>query len=128
MGCYGLGPSRLMGAIVECMGDDKGLIWPESVAPYMVGIVNLKQGQEQTDRVCEDVYAKLTAAGIEVVYDDRSESAGVKFADMDLIGLPWHLVVGPRGLEKNVVELKNRMTGAREEFGFDSVLAKLTKK
>jgi prolyl-tRNA synthetase len=127
MGCYGLGPSRLMGTIAECLSDDNGLIWPESVAPYKAGIVNLKQGQEQTDKLCEDIYAKLGNTGVEVIYDDRSESAGAKFADMDLLGIPWQLVIGPRGIEKNVVEIKNRKTGVREELSLDSALSKLTK-
>lgn len=126
MGCYGLGPSRLMGTIAECLGDDNGLIWPENVAPYKVGIINLKKGQEQTDKVCEDIYAKLNKAGIECLYDDRDLSAGVKFADMDLLGLPWHLVVGPRGVEKNIVEIKNRATGVREELSLDAAMNKLT--
>jgi len=126
MGCYGLGPSRLMGTIAECLSDDKGLIWPESVAPYRVGIVNLKVGSGTTDRVCEDLYAKLDDAGIEALYDDRDASAGVKFADMDLLGLPWHITVGPRGLEKNTVEIKNRATGEKQEMGVESALAKVT--
>jgi prolyl-tRNA synthetase len=125
MGCYGLGPSRLLGTIAECLGDDNGLVWPEEVAPYKVGIVNLKQGNEKTDKVCEDVYARLQQAGIEAAYDDRDLSAGNKFADMDLLGLPWHLVVGPRGLEKNMVELKNRATGEKQELSLESALAKL---
>jgi len=127
MGCYGLGPSRLMGAIAECLSDDKGLIWPDSVAPYRVGIVNLKIGGP-TDKVCEDIYAKLTAAGIEPLYDDRDASAGVKFADMDLLGLPWHITVGPRGLEKNMAEIKNRASGEKQEMSVESALAKLIKK
>ncbi len=127
MGCYGLGPSRLMGAIAECLGDDNGLIWPDTVAPYKIGIINLKKGQEQTDRICEDLYAKLTKAGVETLNDDRDASAGVKFADMDLLGIPWHITVGPRGLEKNMVEIKRRSTGVREELSLDDAFAKLTK-
>lgn len=128
MGCYGIGPSRLVGTIAESLSDDHGLVWPESVSPFKVGIINLKQGQEQTDKVCESLYDALTKAGVEVLYDDRSESAGVKFADMDLIGLPWQIVVGPRGVEKNVVEIKNRQTGIREELSIDGALAKMTQK
>ncbi|HUY68096.1 MAG TPA: aminoacyl--tRNA ligase-related protein [Alphaproteobacteria bacterium] len=128
MGCYGLGPSRLLGTIAECLSDDKGLIWPESVAPYRVGLVNLKAGNAQTDKACNDIYVKLAQAGIEALYDDRDASAGVKFADMDLLGIPWHVVVGPRGLEKDLVELKNRATGEKQELSVESTLAKLTKK
>jgi prolyl-tRNA synthetase len=128
MGCYGCGPSRVMGTIAECMSDDHGLVWPENVAPFKVGIVNLKVGQEKTDKACEHLYAALNKAGVETFYDDRDESAGVKFADMDLIGLPWHVVVGPRGIEKGFVELKNRKTGERQEFSMDGVLARLTEK
>ncbi len=125
MGSYGIGVSRLVGAIIEASHDDNGIIWPESVAPFKVGLINLKQGAAQTDKVCEDIYTKLNQAKIDVLYDDRSESAGIKFNGMDLIGLPWHLVVGPRGLEKNVVELKYRKTGERQELSIDSALAKL---
>ncbi len=128
MGCYGLGPSRLMGTIAECMSDDKGLIWPENIAPFKVGIVNLKVGHEKGDKACEDMYATLRNAGIDALYDDRNESAGVKFADMDLIGLPWQVVVGPRGIEKDLVELKNRATSERQEVSVESALATLTGK
>ena len=128
MGCYGIGPSRLVGTIAECLSDDKGLIWPESVAPFKVGLINLKQGNELTDKACEDVYAKLNAAGVETIYDDRDESAGSKFANMDLLGLPWQVVIGPRGLEKGLVEMKNRKTGEKQELPIDSALSQLTKK
>jgi prolyl-tRNA synthetase len=117
-----------MGTIAECMSDDNGLVWPENVAPFKVGILNLKTGQEKTDKACEDIYAALNNAGVETFYDDRNESAGVKFADMDLIGLPWQVVVGPRGIEKGLVELKNRKTGMREELSIESALARLTGK
>jgi prolyl-tRNA synthetase len=126
MGCYGLGPSRVLGTIAECLSDDQGLIWPEGVAPYKVGIINLKQGQEQADKVCADAYERLNSAGVEVLYDDRSESAGVKFADMDLLGLPWQLIVGPRGLDKGGVEIKERATGKREELSLEGALSKLS--
>ncbi|MGQ9365184.1 proline--tRNA ligase [Azospirillum sp. ST 5-10] len=126
MGSYGIGVSRLMGAIIEASHDDNGIVWPDAVAPFKVGLVNLKPGDAETDRVCGDLYAKLGAAGVEVLYDDRDERPGVKFADMDLIGLPWQLVVGPRGLKNGVVELKRRATGAREELSAEAALAKLT--
>ena len=126
MGSYGIGVSRLVAAIIEASHDDNGIIWPESVAPYKVGLINLKQGDEACDRVCEDLYDDLITAGVEVLYDDRNDRPGVKFADMDLIGLPWQLVVGPRGLKSGVVELKNRKTGEKVELSQDAALAKLS--
>ena len=126
MGSYGIGVSRLVAAIIEASHDDNGIIWPESVAPYKVGLINLKQGDEACDKVCEDLYDDLLTAGVEVLYDDRAERPGVKFADMDLIGLPWHLTVGPRGLKAGVVELKNRATGEKIELSQDAALAKLS--
>ena len=116
MGSHGIGVSRLLGAIIEASHDDRGIIWPEEVAPFRVGIVNVKQGDSATDAACEKLYADLTAAGIEVLYDDRQERAGAKFASMDLIGLPWRVTVGPRGLASGVVELTNRRTGESEEL------------
>ncbi|WP_431858827.1 proline--tRNA ligase [Azospirillum sp.] len=127
MGSYGIGVSRLVAAIIEASHDDNGIIWPDAVAPFNVGLVNLKPGDAETDRVCGELYAKLQAQGVEVLYDDRDERPGVKFADMDLIGLPWHLVVGPRGLKNGVVELKRRATGEREELSVESALAKLAR-
>jgi prolyl-tRNA synthetase len=126
MGSYGIGVSRLVGAIIEACHDDNGAIWPESVAPFQVGLVNLRQGDDACDKACEDIFARLRDAGTEVLYDDRDERAGVKFADMDLIGLPWQLVVGPRGLKNGVVELKRRAGGEREELSLEAALAKLT--
>jgi len=126
MGSYGIGVSRLMGAIIEAGHDDDGIIWPQSVAPFDIGLINLKSGDEATDQACEDLYAKLTSAGQEVLYDDTSERAGAKFSTMDLIGLPWQVIVGPRGLKTGVVELKNRASGEREEMSVESALSKLT--
>lgn len=125
MGSYGIGVSRLVGAIIEASHDDKGIIWPDSVAPFAVGLVNLKLDDAACTKACEDTYARLKRAGIEVLYDDRDERPGAKFADMDLIGLPWQLVVGPRGLGTGKVELKRRATGEREELSLESALAKL---
>ncbi|HEV7370872.1 proline--tRNA ligase [Arenibaculum sp.] len=125
MGSYGIGVSRLAGAIIEASHDDAGIIWPDAVAPFKVGLINLKSGDAECDRVCGDLYAALTRAGVEVLYDDRDERPGVKFADMDLIGLPWHLTVGPRGLKNGVVELKRRATGERSELSADAALARL---
>ena len=126
MGSYGIGVSRLVGAIIEASHDDAGIIWPDSVAPFKVGLINLKTGDADCDRVCEELYRDLNAAGVEVLYDDRNERPGAKFADMDLIGVPWHLTIGPRGLKTGVVELKRRATGEREELSRDAAFAKLT--
>jgi len=126
MGSYGIGVSRLVGGIIEASHDDDGIIWPEPVAPFDVGLINLRSGDEACDKACEDLYAKLQNAGRDVLYDERDERAGVKFANMDLIGLPWQLVVGPRGLENGVVELKYRATGEKEELSLDAALNKLT--
>jgi len=124
-GSYGIGVSRLVGAIIEASHDDAGIIWPDSVAPFDVGLVNLKSGDAAVDAACDDLYGKLKAAGVDVLYDDRNERAGGKFADMDLIGLPWQVVVGPRGLANGVVELKRRATGERSELPVDAAIAKL---
>ncbi|WP_306028897.1 proline--tRNA ligase [Stappia sp. MMSF_3263] len=113
MGSYGVGVSRLLGAIIEAHHDDDGIIWPASVAPFHVGLVNLKPGDEAADAACDDLERQLSAAGIEVLVDDVDTRAGAKFATMDLIGLPWQLIVGPRGLKDGVVELKNRASGER---------------
>ena len=116
MGSHGIGVSRLLGAIIEASHDDKGIIWPEGVTPYHCGIVNLKQGDEVADAACDALYKSLTALGLEPLYDDRKERAGGKFATMDLIGLPWRITVGPRGLKNGVVELTSRRTGESEEM------------
>ncbi|WP_207458516.1 proline--tRNA ligase [Azospirillum sp. SYSU D00513] len=126
MGSYGIGVSRLMAGIIEASHDENGIIWPDAVAPFRVGLVNLKAGDAETDRVCQEIYDALEVKGVDVLYDDTDERPGVKFANMDLIGLPWHLVVGPRGLKNGVVELKRRATGEREELSVESALAKLT--
>jgi prolyl-tRNA synthetase len=126
MGSYGIGVSRLVGGIIEASHDENGIIWPESVAPFHVGLINLKAGDGKTDAACGDLYGKLRGAGVEVLYDDREGRAGQKFAEMDLIGLPWQLIVGPRGLDNGVVELKNRASGEREEISPESALARLT--
>ncbi len=116
MGSHGIGVSRLLGAIIEASHDDKGIIWPEGVTPFHAGIVNLRQGDEAADAACEALYASMTALGLEPLYDDRKEGAGSKFASMDLIGLPWRITVGPRGLKNGVVELTSRRTGESEEL------------
>ena len=125
MGSYGIGVSRLVGAIIEASHDDNGIVWPDTVAPFKVGLVNLKSGDAETDAACDALYAKLEAAGVTVLYDDTEERAGAKFSTMDLIGLPWQLVVGPRGLKSGTVELKRRATGEKEELSPDAALAKI---
>jgi prolyl-tRNA synthetase len=124
MGSHGIGVSRLVGAIIEASHDDKGIIWPQGVAPFHVGIVNLKQGDGAADAACDGLYARLTAAGLEPLYDDRNERAGAKFATMDLIGLPWRITVGPRGLAAGKVELTSRRTGESEEMSPDAAVAR----
>jgi prolyl-tRNA synthetase len=126
MGSYGIGVSRLVGGLIEAFHDDNGIVWPEAVAPFGAGIINLKSGDEACDTVSADLYAKLQAAGCDPIYDDRDVRAGAKFADMDLIGIPWQIVVGPRGVKNGVVEFKNRATGEREEISAESAMARLT--
>ena len=125
MGSYGIGVSRLVGAIIEASHDNDGIIWPEAVAPFKVGIINLRVGDEACDLVCEKIYSNMRAQGIEVLYDDRNESIGIKFADMDLIGLPWQVTVGPRGIKSEKVEIKNRSSGVKEELSIDEALRKI---
>ncbi len=127
MGSYGVGVSRLLGAIIEASHDEAGIIWPESVAPFDVGLINLRVGDAACDAACDKAYKVLTAAGREVLYDDRDDRPGAKFASMDLIGIPWQLIIGPKGLAEGKVELKNRATGERTTADFDEVLAQLTK-
>ena len=121
-GSYGVGVSRLVGAVIEASHDDAGIIWPESVAPFDVALINLKQGDAKVDAACEDLYAKLQSAGRAVLYDDTSERPGAKFACQDLIGIPYQLIVGPRGLDKGLIEVKTRKSGAREELSLDALL------
>ena len=120
MGSHGIGVSRLLGAIIEASHDDKGIIWPEGVTPFHCGIVNLRQGDAGTDAACDSLHAALVAKGLDPLYDDREERAGAKFATMDLIGLPWRITVGPRGLDKGVVELTSRRTGESEEMSAEA--------
>ena len=125
MGSHGIGVSRLLGAIIEASHDDKGIIWPEGVTPFHVGIVNLKQGDEQADAACDALYASLQALGLDPLYDDTKERAGGKFATMDLIGLPWRITVGPRGLKNGVVELTSRRSGESEEMTPEAAIEKI---
>ena len=125
MGSHGIGVSRLVGAIIEASHDEKGIIWPEGVTPFHAGIINLKQGDAEADAACEALYASLSALGLEPLYDDRDERAGGKFATMDLIGLPWRITVGPRGLKNGVVELTSRRTGESDELPPEQAVEKL---
>ena len=125
MGSHGIGVSRLLGAIIEASHDDNGIIWPEGVTPFHCGIVNLKTGDAEADAACEALYDSMVALGLEPLYDDRNERAGGKFATMDLIGLPWRITVGPRGLKNGVVELTSRRTGESEELSPEQALLKI---
>ncbi len=125
MGSYGIGVSRLVGAVIEASHDENGIIWPEPVAPFRAGIINLKAGDDGCDAACGELYESLAAAGVEVLYDDRPGRAGVKFADMDLIGLPWQLIIGPRGVKSGRVEVKNRATGEKVDLTAADALARL---
>ncbi len=125
MGSYGIGVSRLVGAIIEASHDDAGIIWPQSVAPFDAGLINLKAGDPATDQACETLYRSMQAAGLDILYDDRDDRAGAKFTTMDLIGLPWQVVVGPKGLASGEVELKNRATGEKIAVSPDDVTERL---
>ena len=122
MGSYGIGVSRLVGALIEANHDEAGIIWPDSVAPFAAAILNLKQGDAACDAMCDQLH---TALGDQAVYDDRAERAGVKFADADLMGFPWQAIVGPRGAAAGRVELKRRATGEREELSIEGALARI---
>jgi prolyl-tRNA synthetase len=125
MGSYGVGVSRLVGAIIEASHDDSGIVWPEAVAPWRVGLVTMRADDEASAAAADSLYAQLLATGVETLYDDRDERGGVKLGSMDLIGLPWQLIVGPRGIAAGTVELKRRSTGEREELSIESALARL---
>ncbi|AQS48702.1 MULTISPECIES: proline--tRNA ligase [Thioclava] len=125
MGSHGIGVSRLVGALIEANHDDKGIIWPEGVTPFHVGIVNLKQGDVSCDSACEALYRAFLDHGLDPLYDDREERAGAKFATMDLIGLPWRITVGPRGIAANKVELTCRRTGESEEMPAEEAVEKI---
>ena len=126
MGSYGIGPSRLVAAIIEAFHDEAGIKWPEPVAPFKVAILNLKQGGGDTDAACERLYAALTGKGIDVLYHDLDERPGSKFATADLIGVPWQILVGPRSLAEGKVELKRRADGSREMLTPADAVVRLT--
>ena len=120
------GQSTAIGAIIEASHDDNGIVWPEAVAPWKVGIVTMRQDDQASAAAAEDAYRQLQQAGVETLYDDRDERGGAKLAAMDLIGLPWQLIIGPRGIAAGTVELKNRRTGEREELSMESALTRLS--
>ena len=125
MGSYGIGPTRLVPAIIEASHDDAGIIWPVSVAPFEATVINLKAGDTDSDAAADDFYVGLKQAGIDVLYDDRDQPAGAKFATADLIGIPYQLIVGPRGLKSGEVEIKHRATGERETLPLGSAIERL---
>ena len=126
MGSYGIGVSRLVGAIIEASHDDDGIIWPAAVAPFHVGLINLKVGDNACDAAAGEIYQKLRNAGVDVLLDDTEGRAGGKFATLDLIGLPWQMIVGPRGVKSGVVEVKERRTGQRQELSVDAAIMAVT--
>ena len=123
MGSYGIGVSRLVGGIIEASHDDKGIIWPRAVAPFDVAVVNLKPDDDSCTLCAEDLYARLGATGGDPLMDDRDERPGAKLATIDLIGIPWQIVIGPRGMANGVVEVKNRATGEAVEVSPESALS-----
>ena len=125
MGSYGIGVSRLVGAIIEACHDDRGILWPASVAPFQVGLANLRQNDPACAGCASAMYDSLTGAGVEVLYDDRDERAGTKLADLDLLGFPWQVVVGPRGVAQGVVELRARATGESAEVSPEDALQRI---
>jgi prolyl-tRNA synthetase len=125
MGSYGIGPTRLIAAIIEASHDEAGIIWPESVAPFDVVIINMKTGDADCDKACDTLYAAHQAAGLDVLYDDTDQRAGGKFATADLIGVPWQVIVGPRGVAAGEVEVKRRSTGERDVKKMETLLASL---
>jgi prolyl-tRNA synthetase len=127
MGSYGIGPSRLVAATIEASHDDNGIIWPRSVAPFDAGLINMKAGDGAVDSVCEALYARLSNAGLDLLYDDSEARAGAKFAAMDLIGLPAQIIVGPRGVAQGEVEIKDRKSGKRETMTPEAALNRLTR-
>ncbi len=126
MGSYGIGPTRLMAAIIEASHDENGIIWPQSVAPFDVVLINMKPGDEACDAASGDIETRLENAGLDILYDDTDQRAGGKFATADLIGVPWQIVAGPRGIAAGVVEVKNRKTGEKQELSPDAAVNFLT--
>jgi prolyl-tRNA synthetase len=125
MGSYGVGVSRLVAGIIEASHDENGIVWPDSVAPFDVALINLRAGDAACDAACEQAYAALAARGKDALYDDTADRPGGKFATADLIGLPWQLIIGPKGLAEGVVELKRRATGERDTLPLEAALARI---
>ena len=125
-GSYGIGVSRLVGAIIEASHDEAGIIWPEPVAPFKLALVNLKAGDSETDAACQEIYGALSAKGVEVLYDDTDARPGAKFATMDLIGLPWQVIIGPRGLKEGMAEVKNRRSGERSNVPLNEIVGRFS--
>ncbi|MGV3651164.1 MAG: proline--tRNA ligase, partial [Devosia sp.] len=125
MGSYGIGPSRLVPAVIEASHDEAGIVWPVSVAPFEAVVINLKVGDSASDSACEDLYARLESEGIDVAYDDRDQGAGGKFATADLVGIPYQLIVGPRGLKEGMAEIKHRKSGERETLPLGDAVNRL---
>ena len=126
MGSYGIGPSRLVAALIEAGHDESGIIWPDEIAPFDVAIINLKPGDAATDAASEHLYAALTKAGKDVLYDDTDERPGAKFAKMDLIGLPWQITIGPKGIADGTVEVKRRASGEKLNLSQEDTIARVT--
>ncbi len=125
MGSYGIGVSRLVGAIIEACADENGIVWPSEIAPFKLGIINLKSGDEQCDALCQKIYDLAVSKGLDPLYDDRDERAGSKFATMDVIGVPQQVIIGPRGIQNNMVEVKNRKTLEKNEISINEFLETL---
>ena len=122
MGTYGVGVSRLVGAIIEASHDEKGMIWPAAVAPFEVAVVNLRADDADVTAACESAYGQLMKAGVDALYDDTAERPGAKFSTMELIGVPELIVIGPKGLKTGVVELRNRKAGTTEEMSLEAAI------
>jgi prolyl-tRNA synthetase len=121
MGSYGIGISRLVGAIIEYSHDESGIVWPLEVAPFQIGLVNVKSNDEKAKKVADEIYQSLSSQNIDILYDDKSDNAGVKFSRMDLIGLPFQVIVGNKAISDNLVEVKNRKTGETSEIKIDNI-------
>ena len=126
MGSYGIGPSRLVAALIEAGHDEAGIVWPDEIAPFDVAIINLKPGDAATDAASESLYAALTKAGKDVLYDDTDERPGAKFAKMDLIGLPWQITIGPKGIAEGTFEVKRRASGEKLNLSEEDTIARVT--
>ena len=125
MGSYGIGLTRLVPAIIEASHDEDGIVWPVSVAPFEVVLINLKAGDAECDAACLKLYEELQAAGLDVLYDDRDTAAGSKFATADLVGIPYQVILGPRGVKGGEAEIKHRKGGERETLPISSAVARL---